>query len=98
MRASKEMFPAILDPFDRPIEARRGKRNQNVLRINVALNAETAADVGQDASDTPFFHAEHGCGDAPRGMRPLTRCPYGQFAANRIRARQDARVSNGTPV
>ena len=62
MHAAEEMFPAILDPFDRPIEARGGKRNQNVLGINVALDAETAADVRQDASDTPFFHAEHGCG------------------------------------
>ena len=88
--AAKQVLPAILDPFDRPVEAHRGKRNQNILGINVALDAETAADIRQDASDTPFVHAEHGCGHAPRGMRPLTRCPYGQFPADRIRARQDA--------
>ena len=88
--AAKQVLPAILDPFDWPVEAHRGERNQHILGIKIALDAETAADIRQDASDAPLVDAERGRGQSPRRMRPLTRCPDGQFPADRIRARQNA--------
>ena len=45
MVGGDQMLAAILDPLDRPPHAQRRGAHQNVLRIKLAANAETAADM-----------------------------------------------------
>ena len=59
------MLAAILDPFDRVLEAVRSKGDQKVLRIKVAANAESAADVAFDVIHRVLGQLHH------RGHRAL---------------------------
>ena len=45
MIGGNQMLAAILDPFDRPPQAQRRGAYQHVLRINLAADAEAAADM-----------------------------------------------------
>ena len=40
-----EMLAPVLDPLDRPAEAKRAERDQHVLGIDLAADAEAAADM-----------------------------------------------------
>ena len=48
------MLAAVLDPLHRPAERARQERDQQILGIDVALDAETAADVERDAAHAGF--------------------------------------------
>ena len=54
-----QMFAPVLDPFDRPAEFQRGGANQNVLRINLAADAEAAADMAFEQLDGFAFSPKH---------------------------------------
>ena len=46
-----QMLAAILDPFHRTADQPRRERNEKILRIELALDAEAAADVDLDHVD-----------------------------------------------
>ena len=45
MVGGDEMLAPVLDPLDRPAEAERGERHEHVLRVELAADAEAAADM-----------------------------------------------------
>ncbi len=51
MRDGHEMLAAVLDPFDRTAEPARRERDQEVLRIEFAARAKSAADIVFDVID-----------------------------------------------
>ena len=58
------MLAPVLDPLHRPAEPARQERDQQVLRIDMPLDAEAAADVERDAAHARFRQAA-----APRPPR-----------------------------
>src|SRR5258705_11090830 len=48
MRNGHEMLAPVLDPFDRTAELACRKRNQKILRIELAARAKATADVALD--------------------------------------------------
>ena len=54
-----EMLAAVLDPFHRPADQARRERNQEIFRIELALDAEAAADIDLDHVDVGLGDAEH---------------------------------------
>ena len=58
--AGKEMFAAVLDPFDRPAQHFRRRGDIEVFGIIHAFRPEPAADIGwRDHPDLVFRHAHH---------------------------------------
>ena len=51
MTGAQHVLVAVLDPFHRPAEPARQIRDQQIFRIDVALDAKTAANVERDAAD-----------------------------------------------
>ena len=45
MVGGDEMLAAVLDPLDRPAEPKRAERHKHVLGIDLAADAEAAADM-----------------------------------------------------
>ena len=68
MAGAHEMLVAVLDPFDRPSEPPRQERNQQILRIDVALDTEASADVGRNHPHARLRHAERGRDLAPHRL------------------------------
>ena len=54
-----QMLAAVLDPFDRPAQAARGETDQHVLGIELAADAETAADVPLEQLQPAGGQIEH---------------------------------------
>ena len=54
-----QMLAAILDPFHRPADEPRRERDQKILGIELALDAEAAADVDLDHVDVALGDPEH---------------------------------------
>ncbi len=50
MAGRHEMLVAVLDPAHRPLHGAREERDEQFLRIDVAFDAEAAADVERDAN------------------------------------------------
>ncbi len=48
------MLAAVFDPLHRPGELARQERDQEIFRIDMAFDAEAAADVERDAADAGF--------------------------------------------
>ena len=55
----EQMLAAVLDPLDRPAQAARGEADQHVLGIQLAANAEPAADVPLEQLQRAGRQAEH---------------------------------------
>ncbi len=72
MARADQMLAAVLDPLHRPAEPARQERDQQIFRIDVALDAETAADIERDAA-----HARLGQVAAPRPPRAAPNAPPG---------------------
>ena len=68
-----QVFAPILDPADRPAQAARRERNEEVLRIELAARAEAAADIDLDEVDGFRLKAEHAGEHAPVEERHLDR-------------------------
>ena len=54
-----EMLAAVLDPFHRLADQPRRERNEKILRIELALDAEAAADVDLDHVDVGLGDTKH---------------------------------------
>ena len=66
-----QMFPAILDPFHRPADGLGCERNQEILGIELAADAERAADVALDHGDGIFRQRQLRREDAADGEGDL---------------------------
>src|ERR1700733_5837662 len=65
------MLAAILDPLHRPAQFARQERDQEIFRINMAFDAETAADIERDAADAGLRKFQHSGRLAPQPMYDL---------------------------
>ena len=65
------MFPPIFDPFHRPAESAGGVTNENVLRVELAPDPETAAHVTLVEVDLVGGKAQHLGDGIPVVMRDL---------------------------
>ena len=54
-----QVLAAILDPLHRTADQARRERDEEILRIELALDAEAAADVDLDHVDVGLGDAEH---------------------------------------
>src|SRR5262249_15461812 len=54
MAGAHQMLAAVLNPLDRPPQPSGPEPNQQVSRVDVPLEAETAADVERDAAYARF--------------------------------------------
>ena len=67
-----EMLAAVLDPFHRMAVLARGEGDQEILRVELAARAETAADVVFDIVDRllrQIHHRRHGAAVEERQLR-----------------------------
>ena len=69
------MLAAILDPLHRPAQFARQERDQQIFRIDMAFDAETAADIERDAADAGLRKFQHRGRLAPQPMHDLGRRP-----------------------
>ncbi len=59
MAGAQHVLVAVLDPFHRPAEPARQIGDQQIFRIDVALDAKAAADVERDAADFCLGQPQH---------------------------------------
>ena len=59
MARAQHVLVAVLDPFHRPAEPARQIRDQQIFRIDMALDAKTAADIERDAADFCLRQPQH---------------------------------------
>ena len=52
------MLAPVLDPLHRPAQSARQEGNQEVFRIDMAFDAEAAADIERDAAHARFRQAQ----------------------------------------
>ncbi len=64
VHVGEECLLPVGTPFDRPAEALRGPRDQHRFRIELAAQAEAAADIGRDDAHLLFRHLEGDIGHA----------------------------------
>ena len=81
---AEEVLAPRLDPLDGPAEPARHGRNQDVLGIDVALDAEAPSHVGRDDPHVLLRHGEHGGDAAAHSEGHLGRAPDGEEAGGRI--------------
>ena len=55
-----EVLPAVLDPLDRALDAPRDAAQEDLLRVDLQLDPEAAAEVGGDHADAVLGQAERG--------------------------------------
>ena len=89
-----KMLAAILDPFHRPAQLQRRRRDHGFLGIKDRLRPKTAADVGRDHADRFQLAAEQVGEHAAADMRRLRARPHRQhigrgIVAGEHRARLD---------
>ena len=92
-----EVFQAVAGPFDRAPQLPRRGADENLLRIERALAAETAADIGRDHADAVARNVErrrqriaHDAGHLRRRMqrqRVAARFVFGETGARLDRDR-----------
>ncbi len=68
---AREVLATVLDPLDRPAEPVGRRRHQDLLRIDRALRAEAAADVGDDDADVLDRQPERGRDHIAQRVRAL---------------------------
>ena len=90
MIGGDQMLAAILDPFDRPLQAQRGDADQHVLRIDLAANAEAAADMPFKKVHRRRTAAEHARDLVPVPMRHLGGAVQFEHVAGGVIARDRA--------
>ncbi len=98
MVGGDEMLPAVLDPFHRTAGQARGERNEEILGVEFAADAEAAADVVFHHADRGFRQSHLLRQDAAVGERHLGRpmngepavLPFGDKAAQLHRHRRVA--------
>ena len=96
-RRGQEVLAPRLDPLHRAPEPLRHRGHQDVFRVDVALDAEAAADVGRDHAHHLLGEAEGGGHRAADAERHLGRGPNGQPTALPIRCRNHAARLDGHP-
>src|SRR5262245_14199524 len=74
-RAGHEVFGPRFHPLHGMPDPERDRRDQHVLRVDVALAAEAAADIGGDHSDGLFAHSQGRGERRPNGVWDLARRP-----------------------
>lgn len=74
-----EMLAPVLDPLDRVTEAARGKRHQEILRVEFAACAKSAADVVFDVVDRGLRQLHHGGQRAAIEERQLGSARHGEL-------------------
>ena len=84
MIGGDQMLAAILDPLDRPPHAQRRGAYQNVLRIELAANAETAADMTLIEVNRRCGASKHAGDLVPIPMRHLGGAVKLEHVARRI--------------
>jgi len=84
LTGAQQMFTAVLDPLDWPSEPARQKRDQQIFRIDMPLDAKTAADVKRDATHTSFRKLKYGGRLAPYPMYHLSARPDRHRICSRI--------------
>ena len=94
MIGGDQMLAPVLDPFHRPAEPQRGEADQHVLGIELAADAEAAADMA--------FEQMHGRRDrgpaCGRCCRDSSAAPWRRRAAPARRGRRrSARSRRGSP-
>src|SRR5207244_2606485 len=90
MRGGEEVLAAVLDPAHGPPELAGEEGDQEVLGVDVALDAEAAADVGRHAAHARFRKAQNARGLAPHPMHDLGRGPDDHRICTRIMYANDA--------
>ena len=76
---------ALLGPLDRAAQPARQGQHEHLLRVDVQLGAEAAADVGRDHADLRLGNAEHDRGEHPEDVRDLRRRPQRQLVHDGLR-------------
>src|SRR5207302_10066829 len=85
-----EMLASRLDPFHRAAQSTRAEWNQQILRIELFFDAESAAHVWHHYPDRVLRNAQHARGQAASRVRPLAADPDNQLARDRIKLACDA--------
>ena len=86
----EHVLPPILDPLHRAADTKGRERDQDVLRVELDLDPESAADLRLDDADALLLQAEQGGGQRALGMRPLPGGPDGQLPVHRVLGRERA--------
>jgi len=55
LTGAQQMLTAVLNPLYRPSELARQKRDQQIFRIDMPLDAKATADVKRNATHTSFW-------------------------------------------
>ena len=88
-RAHQVLLP-ILEPAHRPPEAAGEKRDQHILGIDMALEAEPAADIEGDAAHPRFRQTQDDGSFPPHPMHDLGRRPDRHRIGSRIMSGDNA--------
>ena len=75
----QKVLAAVLDPFDRALEAVRGEGDQEVLGIEIAADTKSPADVALDQVDVCHIEPQHRGERAAVLERHLGRAVQDQF-------------------
>jgi hypothetical protein len=95
MRGIRNVLATVLDPLHGPPQSARDVGDEHVFRINMALDAEPAADFRGDAAHTRLGLAEAQRYFAAHPMHDLRRRPHHHRVAARIMAGDDPAAFNG---
>ena len=89
MRGVRQVLVTRLDPLHRRGEAHRQEREQDLLRVDLLLHAESAAHVGRDHANLVLGQPEHLAERVAQGVGPLGGRPHGETARAAIVVGQD---------
>ena len=98
MGRALEMLPTHLHPLDGSAQARGDHRDQDVLGIDGALGAESAAHIGRDHPHPMGSQAELVDQSLLHEMRELGRGPHGDTAVARVRDGENGAGLEGMPA
>ena len=87
---AEEVLVSRLHPLHGPTQAARHRGHEDVLGVDMPLDAEAAAHVGREHADALLGQAKHGGDGAAHRERHLGRRPHGELAADGIERRQHA--------
>ena len=100
VRSGDEVLGPVLDPLDRALQPVREQRDRQILRIQVVLGPERAADVGDDDAHVPRRETGKQRDEVPDRVRALGRGPDRQplprgfpFCSDAAGLERDARVA-----
>jgi len=86
----EEVLAPRLDPLHGPAEPARDGRDQHLLGVRVALDAEAAADVGRQHAYARLAEPERGGDGAAHGVGDLRRGPHREETVRRRGMREHA--------